>query len=353
MCVRGTGVAALSVVLSLTAPFAAAQAFDPEALRAFASLTADQWNAVNRGEPQAKVLETREKREVAVVGGAHLHATTDCFVAKFQDIENFKKNPAVLRIGKITLPVDAQNLEGFQLEQRDLADLRDCRVGHCSVKLSSEMIQRLHRDVAWSQPDYTMQAQSEVREDLLAYIETYLREGNSALIQYHDKSNPVRLAREFPALLDAKPGLAEFVPEFRTYLARYPASDLPGVSEFLYWSTESFGLKPVASITHVFVYGEPGKAAIASKQIYASHYFDGSLGLTAALDDVEDPSHPGMYLVYLNRSRIDLLGGFFGGLRRAILRGRLRDGMRKNLIEVVRKLESSCANQADANAIAQ
>jgi hypothetical protein len=63
--------------------------------------------------------------------------------------------------------------------------------------------------------------------------------------------------------------------------------------------------------------------------------------LTVALDAEE--AKPGMYLVYLNRSRIDLLGGFFGGLRRAILRGRLRDGVKKNVAEVARKLESACA----------
>jgi hypothetical protein len=152
------------------------------------------------------------------------------------------------------------------------------------------------------------------------------------------------LPREFRGVLDARPGLGEFVPEFREYLAQYPSQPLPGVGEFFYWSTESFGLKPVASITHVYVYVQPGRAAIASKQIYASHYFDASLGLTAALDDPGDASNPGMYLVYMNRSRIDLLSGFFGGLRRVILRGRLRDGMRKNLADVVRKLEASCAD---------
>ncbi len=323
---------------------ARAETWDLAALRIFASLTADQWKAVNRGEVQARVLDTHEKREVAVVGVAHLRATTACFITKFQDIEAFKKNPAVLRIRKFTPPLGPQDLEGFHLETRDLADLANCRIGNCNVKLPAGAIERLNRDVNWSGPGQATRAQTIVREELLSYIETYLHQGNSALIEYRDKKNPVRLAREFRGVLDARPGLEEFVPEFREYLAQYPGRPLPGVSEFFYWSTESFGLKPVASITHVSVYVQPGRAAIASKQIYASHYFDASLGLTAALDDFGDASNPGMYLVYLNRSRIDLLSGFFGGLRRVILRGRLRDGMRKNLSDVVRKLESSCAD---------
>jgi hypothetical protein len=312
-------------------------AFDD--LRAFSGLTADQWKAVDGGGPQAKVLDAAEKREVAIVGVAHLRATSTCFVAQLQDIENFKKNPAVLRIRKFVRPIDPRDLEGFSLEAGDLAALRNCRVGDCNVKLPIAAIERLGRDIDWFRPDYATVSLSVFREELLAYVEAYLDRGNSGLIEYRDKSKPVRLVDEFRAVLDARPGLSGFVPEFHDYLAQYPNEPLPGVSEFFYWSTESFGLKPVASITHVSIYVQPGRTVVASKQIYASHYFDASLGLTAALDDGGE----GMYLVYLNRSRIDFLGGFFGGLRRALARGRLRDGMRKNLAEVVRKLESACA----------
>jgi hypothetical protein len=339
----------VAVVVPLVMPVASAQTWDLSALRAFASLTNDQWNAVVHGDPQAKVLETREKREVAVVGAARLKATTACFVARFQEIENFKKNPAVLRIRKFVPPVDPRDLEGFRLEAADVADLRNCRAGNCRVRLPAGTIERLGREVDWPQPDHDERAQSVVREELLSYIGTYLRRGNSALIEYRDKNKPVRLADEFRAVLDARPGLAGFAPEFHDYLARYPAGMLPDVSEFLYWSTESFGLKPVASVTHVSIYVQPGRTVIASKQIYASHYFDASLGLTAALDDSASAPGSSMYLVYINRSRIDLLSGFLGGLRRAILRGRLREGMRKNLVEVVRKLESSCAESREAD----
>ena len=313
-------------------------------LRALSGLTS---------ESQAKVLDTEEKREVAVVGVARLRATTACFATRFQDIENFKKNPAVLRIRKFVGPVDLQDLKGFRLEAADLADLRVCHVGNCKVKLPVGAVERLAREVDWSQPDHDRRAQSVVREELLSYIGTYLQQGNSALIEYRDKNKPVRLADEFRAVLNSRPGLAGVVPEFHEYLARYPTEVLPDVSEFFYWSTESFGLKPVASVTHVSIYAQPGRIVIASKQIYASHYFDASLGSTAALDENAEAPGPSMYLLYLNRSSIDLLHGFLGGFRRAILRGRLREGMRRNLVEVVRKLESSCAEYPEANPTAQ
>jgi hypothetical protein len=343
----------LAIALALLAPLCTAQSFDPAALRveeaalrAFTRLTPDQWNAVKRGEVQAKVLDTQEKREVAVVGATRVHSSATCFATRFQDIEAFKKNPAVLKIRKLQRPVNPQDFDELTLEPRDLADLPNCRVGNCKLKLSKEMIESLHNEVDWTRPDHDAEAQSWFREQLLEYVEAFLQRGNSALTVYADKEKPVSLEHEFFQVLDAQPGLGALVPEFRDYLAHYPSQPLPGVTGFLYWSDESFGLKPTISVTHVSLYIQPGRVVTASKQIYAAHYFEASLGIAAVLEDRADPSNPGMYLVYLNRSRIDLLGGFFGGLRRMVLRSRLREGMRKNLAEVARKLETSCAESS-------
>jgi hypothetical protein len=50
-----------------------------------------------------------------------------------------------------------------------------------------------------------------------------------------------------------------------------------------------------------------------------------------------------MYLMYVNRSRIDQLGsGLISGFRRIIVRGRVRAGLRTNLKQVAMKLDSSC-----------
>jgi hypothetical protein len=321
---------------------AGAQISDLAVLQSLPLLTVDQWSAVERGEAQANVLDTHAKHEVAVVGVTRVRATTACFVAQFEDIETFKKSPSVLRIGKLSDPQSLREAEGFRLESGDIAELPSCRLGNCAVKLSAAAIQRLGREAEWLRSGIAATAQAVWREELVRYLDTYLSQGNQALIEYRDKDKPVRLADEFQALLEARPGVAEFAPEFREYLAQYPYVKLPGVADFLYWSTESFGLKPVTSITHVSILQAPGQAVIASKQLYASHYFEGSLGLTVALDDVAGAAQPGMYLLYLNRSRIDLLSGFLGGLRRLILRGRLRDGLRENLTETAGKIEASC-----------
>jgi hypothetical protein len=317
-----------------------ALAWDLPDLRVFSGLGERQWKAALTGAPQVKLLNTSDRTEVAVVGVVRLHASVECFLEQFQDIQTFKKSPLVQEIHKFSFPVQAEDLAQFTLERRDLAGLRECREGGCNVKLPAETIARLQHEVDWSQPDYLQQAQTLIRQSLLRYLERYELSGNPALMVYADKSKPVRLAAEIPDLLNASPGLGELSPKFLEYLLNYPRMRLANVSDFLYWSVETPGPRRVASITHVFIYREPGRALAASEQLYASHYFESSLGLTAVLDD---PTTPGtMVLVYLNRSRVDLLREFWGRLVRPVLRSRLQEGMMENLARIARNLQAAC-----------
>jgi hypothetical protein len=99
------------------------------------------------------------------------------------------------------------------------------------------------------------------------------------------------------------------------------------MTDFVYWSKELVRGRPVISITHVAtaaaVEDSPVAYAIGSKQIYAMHYFDASLGTTLLVPDRMAAS-PATYVVYLNRSRIDLFERMFGGVVRRIVAGRAR-----------------------------
>jgi hypothetical protein len=95
----------------------------------------------------------------------------------------------------------------------------------------------------------------------------------------------------------------------------------------IYWSKELVRGRPVISITHVAtaaaVDDSPVAYAVGSKQIYAMHYYDASLGLTLLVPD-RTAASPVTYVVYLNRSRIDLFDGLFGGVARRLVAGRAR-----------------------------
>ena len=51
---------------------------------------------------------------------------------------------------------------------------------------------------------------------------------------------------------------------------------------------------------------------------------------------VHDPAADQRYLVYINRSQVDLLQGLFGGLRRKLIEGRI-PGVSTELVRAVRR----------------
>jgi hypothetical protein len=108
----------------------------------------------------------------------------------------------------------------------------------------------------------------------------------------------------------------------------------PGVESFLYWSHETYGGgKPVVLVTHVAILREsPDTTIVVGKQILGTRYLDGALAMTA-ITTGRDGAH---YLVYLNRSSVDLLDGFFGPIKRNVLESRLSS----ELPELIQKLRT-------------
>lgn len=158
-----------------------------------------------------------------------------------------------------------------------------------------------------------------------------------------------RHTRSFTIVAHAADLLRE-APELIAYLMEYPAGASPRVQDVMYWSKEQFGLKPVVSITHAIVYTpEPGGVAdlmIASKQIYASHHFAGSLALTlAAVDRGAGGNQAGFYMLYANRTRSASLPPLIGGLVRRAINGRTKSGLEEQLRLTKQRLEAEHAKQ--------
>jgi hypothetical protein len=128
----------------------------------------------------------------------------------------------------------------------------------------------------------------------------------------------------FAGILQHSPYLWQGAPALSSYLSEFPRGEPADVESFVYWSKEQLDGKPVISVTHVCIWrGEAGgtpTVLVAGKQIMATHYLNGGLGLTVLLGGADEAA---TYLVYLNRSQTDVLGGFWGGLKRAIIERRL------------------------------
>jgi hypothetical protein len=300
--------------------------------------------AIDRGKIVTKLPTTSDKREIAALGVVRLNVSKEFFLEKFMDIESFKRSEIVLQIRKLSSPPRLEDLLELNLETEHLNALKTCKVGDCNVKVPASLIERFRKEINWSAPDHKGRATAVTRQFLLDYVRAYLKDGNAALVEYGDRNYPQRLADEVGSLVDQSPYLLETAPEFHKYLAQFPRIQLPGVENFIYWSKERVGgLKPVLGLTHVTVYKQktesPFQIIIASKQIYANHYFEGSLALTWIVDAETEASKTGSYLIYFNRSRMDALRGGLSWLKRYIAHGKIREGLLKNLQLTRDKLE--------------
>lgn len=310
-------------------------------LRRDIGFTDGQLVLARNGRVVVRMLPTPHPKEIAVAGVTRIGVTKEQFFERYRDIERFKQHEAVLQLGRFSMPPDAAHLAGLTFSPDMLGDLRTCRPGSCKVKLPAEWMTRFREQVHWSSTSARDEAQALFRGMLAAYVAEYQAQGASALVEYRDKAEPVRLAEQSAVLIERSPYLHAVSRDFSRYLIAYPRVHLPVMDSFIYWSQEKFGLKPVVSVTHVSVYQDPAHPSVivgASRQLYATHYFEASLGLTFAIDD-GDPEHPGIYLIYVNRTRADAMTGALGRLRRSVVRSRTREGVEETLAALRLKLE--------------
>jgi hypothetical protein len=305
-------------------------------------LTDAEIDGLSQGRVLARMLKSKDKREVTGLGMIRINISQDEFLKRYRDIATFKQGPEVLQIGKFGNPAKIQDVQGLTLDPGDIEDLKSCKTGSCDLKLSTEMIDKLKAS-ALSGADANKKSNAAFGELLVAYVNDYMQRGDAAMITYNDDKHPFSVADDFKSLLGDAALLQEYAPELARYLLGYPKVELPGSESFIYWSKEKFGLKPVISVTQVVVYqrdvGDRKELLIATKQLFADHYFDSSLGMAIMTQEPAGSKLPGNYLVYVNQSRADAIKGFLTGLRRSIVESKSLTTLKTNLKTTKERLE--------------
>lgn len=301
---------------------------------------AEERRAMSKGEAVVRVLPGRD-REVAVFAAVPVNVDGDRLVAWVRNIAELKRSPFVLAIGRFSEPPRMEDLRDLALDDDDLEEIRRCRPRDCGVKLGAGELGRLQRTIAGAEGQWKPRVQDAFRDVLLQRIQMYTERGHPGLSPYDDHDEPVVQQTAFSSIIRRSPYLTEGLPQFAAHLDRYPEAPMPGVESFIYWAKEQFGGKPVISATHVTLL-RPGDgvlpdALVAGKQIFATHYMNGSLALTAIMRGGAGSPH---YLVYLNRSEVDVVGGFWGGLVRLVVERRLKAEASEVLQGVRKRLES-------------
>lgn len=312
-----------------------------------AAFTAEEFSALERGEVVVKPLPLTDKREVAFCGVARLRGDPAVLLAAFRESVTRSGNRLVLG-GRIGTPPAPEDLRALSLQKGEIDDIRQCEVGNCKVQLSAAMITRLRSEVDWAAPDYRPSAERLFKAMLFDYVRDYLARGDEALVEYSDRAGAVRLAEEQSALLGSLPYVEDSAPEFAAYLRGFPRAELPGVENAFHWSEVKLGLKPVILFTHTATYtrrrNDAAQILVATKQLYATHYFDSSLSLTLLTGAAGGEGPAATYLLYANRSRLDTLGGLLGGVRRRVIETHVLDGLRDVLQQTKLRTEAATAN---------
>jgi hypothetical protein len=314
-----------------------ARAFLTEAF----GVSAAEIGRIDAGQVVTRTLDVKNRREVATLGIARIRTTPVVYVERLIDIAVFKRTDEVVQIGKFGTTPQAADVASLAVDEADVKLLRECRVGECGVRLPAGDIERVRREIDWRVPDAPRHAGDLMRRLLVDYVTRYHAGGAGAAMEYAATSPRLDVGREFAALVAADTTTWKYVPRLRRHLLEYPAADDDSIVDFVYWSKERVHRRLVISVTHVAiapaVEPSPVSHAIASKQVYATHYFDASLGLTLLVPDTTAPA-PAMYVIYLNRSRIDLFDGLFGGVARRIVIGKARTLVGEQLARLQRTL---------------
>jgi hypothetical protein len=278
---------------------------------------------LDRDQVLARVLSGKGG-QLAVFVATRLNAPPDALVAWTRAIAEFKRSRFVLAIGRFSDPPRPSDLEGLTLDQRDLDAIRRCRPGDCGLKLSAREIESLTAVLATAGAEWRDVLQREFRRLVVERVVQYQAGGLGALAPPADRKKPRKPDEALSAIVEQSPYLAG-LPRVVAWLKDYPHAD-SDVESFFYWSKEHYGDgKPVISITHVGIV-RPGSdhrlpaILVAGKQIFATHYLEGGLGLTMI---VRDATNGAPYLAYVNRSQVDMLRGFLGGFVRGVLEDRV------------------------------
>jgi len=313
-----------------------------QALREKAAFDEPDFAALQLNQPVVRLVPATDKREVAVTGLVNINASPEEFLRSYRDTMMRKSNNAILEIGSFGHEPALADLDGLTLDPADIDDLKECVVGDCQIKLSAPMIERFRKEIDWAAPDYQIRVTNLFKEMLVAYIKDYRARGEAALIEYSDKSDRINLASEHRALTAAAGYINSFLVDKK--------SGLQLLEETLVWSKIKFGLKPVIAVNHISIYKRNSDAGpqvlVASKQIYANHYFNAFLALTAFVN-VPGATN-GSYLVYENRSRADGLEGPFGKLKRGMVEKKALEGLRGIIAQSKASLEGSVMSASAA-----
>lgn len=307
--------------------------------REHARLSSTEIAAIDSGRPVARILPSQPADTVFVLGVVYIKAEPSAYVKLATDISRLKTLPQYLGAGRFGATPALGDLDGFVLEAGDIRSLRKCKPGACDLQLPLEAIDEFRNSIDWRAGDATRRVNERAREMALEALRRYREGGTAALGAYRDHDEALNIAERFALLMGAPKLLGAYLPELHAYLLNYPRERLPQSESFFYWERVNFGLKPTLRLNHGVTYRGDAIDVVAIKQLYASHYFQVALDVTACVRDTARPRKDGFYLISLKGSKQTGLTGVAGSVIRTALAAKVRSSQEAALLGIKRALE--------------
>lgn len=334
------GLAVMLLVLAAAWHHAAQSGPDPLSLLSPpVELSSSERTRLAEGEIVVKSLEAHDPSQFAIFLGTRIDITPERFIARIRNSATLWRGPSTPRTGGFSRPARPQDVDALMLPDEDVEALGRCRPGDCDVKLSAPEIARVRQALAEAGADSRPAARRAFRAVVIDRIDAYRRGGLPALDPIHDDDVPVAAQAAFAQVLARAESVSARAPGLAEYAERYPRLPLPdGAEDLIYWIENIETPRPTTQAWHVMIERRAGAApevVVLSRQVFATHYVNGSIAMTLLARDAAGRR----YLLYVNRSTVDGLGGFLSGLRRFFVERRVRSGARTLFERLKARLE--------------
>jgi hypothetical protein len=337
-------------VMALSAVVLAGQSVDPFAFfEPSVKVSVRERARLDRGDVIVRMLPA-DDGHVAVFAATRLNASPEALLQWTRAIESFRQGQQVVGVGRFSDPAMDSDLDSLVLEDDELNVLRKCRPGNCDVKLAASEIAQIQNAVRAGGKDWHGAVQRAFRHVLISRVRLHRERGLLALPPYADRSRRTSVGEAFSAIIARSPYLTLTLPDVINSTLAPPRN--PADESFYYWSHDRYGAgRPVVTVTYVRLLerNDPAvpQALTISTQLFANHYTEGALGLTAVTCEAAGAC----YLAYLNRTQVDFLGGFFGAFKRAAIEGRIESETPNLLRDVRQRLESRSPGSAGGDSL--
>ena len=293
----------------------------------FAGLDSQEQRALEAGEVISRAVDSAIGHESISAHIVRVQVPPAQVAAVYAERGFAVETASAVEFGRLDDPDEAPeigSLAELSIDDNDLGALSGCSPGRCKVKLPRGWIHQFRGRVDWGEDTRQAEAERLYAALLAEYVDGYRRRGNAALATYQDKRDPVSIAEQFGEILESASILCDNYPALCRVLRDRYANEV-GISTSLHWQKEDIGArrKVTTLVEQVrYVGARPGEMVVASKQLYANHYYEGALALTW-IGPAEDAD--ATIVVHVLWARVDALRGW------SLFRGRIHSGIRNEL----------------------